>query len=254
VKELSVLTLNLRFGLAQDGPNGWEHRKEGVAKLFREHCPDFIATQEANDFQIEYLARNLPGYRYIGRRHPAPRFWQDNIIFYRETNPCKEHVHFFLSETPDVPSRSYGSQFPRQGSLGLFLVAGHPLICLNTHLDFAGPAQMGAARVIKGQLAAFSQEIPVILMGDFNTTPESLCYRWFTGKADNDEAGMDFSETFTDPAPSTFHGFTGKPVAGHIDWILFRGPLRLKACRVLKGSIDGAFVSDHHPVEAVFEL
>ena len=113
---------------------------------------------------------------------------------------------------------------------------------------------MGAVRVIQRQLAAFSPEIPVILMGDFNATPESPCYRWLTGKEDNDEVSMDFNETFTAPAPSTFHGFTGKPVAGHIDWILFRGPLRLKASRVLEGSVDGAYVSDHYPVEAIFEL
>jgi len=54
MKTLSVMTLNLRFGLAEDGRNGWEYRKEAVARLFREHGTDFIATQEANDFQIDY--------------------------------------------------------------------------------------------------------------------------------------------------------------------------------------------------------
>jgi endonuclease/exonuclease/phosphatase family metal-dependent hydrolase len=251
---LSVMTLNLRFGLADDGRNGWEHRKKAVARLFREHATDFIATQEANDFQIDYLARNLPGYRYIGRRHPAPQFWQHNILFYRQAIQCEEHVHFFLSETPQVPSRSFGSQFPRQGAFGLFHVHGNPVICLNTHFDFDEPAQMGAARVIKQQLAPYSREIPTILMGDFNTTPESPCYRWLTGNEENGEAGMDFNETFTKHHPSTFHGFTGKPVAGHIDWILFRGALRLRDSQVGKHSVGGVYVSDHNPVMATFEL
>ena len=138
------MTLNLRFGLAEDGRNGWEYRKKAVARLFREHGTDFIATQEANDFQIDYLVRSLPGYKYIGRHHPAPRFWQHNILFYRQAIPCEEHGHFFLSETPQVPSRSFGSQFPRQGTLGLFDFHGTPVICINTHFDFHDRAHMGS--------------------------------------------------------------------------------------------------------------
>ena len=251
---ISVMTLNLRFGLAKDGHNGWEHRKKAVAKLFKEQGPDFIATQEANDFQIDYLARCLTEYQYIGRRHPAPSFWQHNILFYRQTILCEEHAHFFLSETPHVPSRSFGSQFPRQCTLGLFYVYGHPIICVNTHFDFAEPAHRGAVCVIKQELARYSRKIPTILMGDFNTTPETPCYRWLIGNDMNGEAGMDFKETFTKPYPSTFHGFTGKPVAGHIDWILFRGPLQLKTCRVEKHAIEGVYVSDHNPLIATFEM
>jgi endonuclease/exonuclease/phosphatase family metal-dependent hydrolase len=250
---LSVLTLNLRFGLADDGPNAWEYRKKAVVRLFEACAPDLIATQEANHFQVDYLTANLTQYRHIGKRHPAPSFWQHNIIFHRAAIPCIEHLHFFLSETPNVPSRSYDSRFPRQGTLGLFDAKGLPLICINTHFDFDDRAQMGAARVIKQHMACYSTNVPAILMGDFNTTPESPCYRWLTGKTKNRDAGMDFNETFTQPYPSTFHGFTGKPVAGYIDWILFRGPIRLKSCRVMSDAVDGVLVSDHHPVEAVFE-
>jgi endonuclease/exonuclease/phosphatase family metal-dependent hydrolase len=253
VKEISVLSLNLRFGLADDGPNGWEYRKESVAKLFQRQRPDFIATQEANSFQVDFLADNLSDYGYIGRRSPAPRFWQDNVLFYRKPIVCKAYVHFFLSETPYIPSRSFGSRFPRQGTLGFFLVGGRSLVCIDTHLDFETPAQMGAARVIKEKLALYPEDTAAVLMGDFNTTPESPCYRLLTGKEVDSETGLAFKETFTRPYPSTFHRFTGKPIAGYIDWILYRGPLQLKACRVLQASVDNIHLSDHYPVEAIFE-
>jgi endonuclease/exonuclease/phosphatase family metal-dependent hydrolase len=254
VSEFSVLTLNLRFGLADDGPNGWEHRKESIVRFFQEHDPDFIATQEANDFQVDFLADSLAGYEHIGRRLPSPWFWQDNILFYRKSIVCEEQDRFFLSETPRVPSRSYGSRFPRQGTLGLFNIGGRSLICVDTHFDFDTPAQMGAARVIKEQLVSFPHDTPAILMGDFNATPESPCYRWLTGNKNGGERGLCFEETFAEPYPSTFHGFSGKPMGGHIDWVLYRGPLRLKACRVLKESVADIYLSDHYPVEAVFEL
>ena len=254
MKELSVMSLNLRFGLADDGPNGWGCRKESVLKLFQEQHPDFIATQEANDFQIDFLADNLPDYAYIGRRMPAPKFWQHNILFYRKGIVCKEQVHFFLSETPSIPSRSFGSRFPRQGTLGLFHMNNQGLVCIDTHFDFETPAQMGAARVIKQQLACFPKEIPAIVMGDFNATPESPCYQWFTGKEVDDENGLNLKETYTAPYPSTFHHFTGEPTGGYIDWILYRGPLELKACEVLQEPVDGIYPSDHYPVRAVVEL
>lgn len=254
MKELSVMSLNLRFGLADDGPNGWGRRKESVLKLFQEQHPDFIATQEANDFQIDFLADNLPDYAYIGRRMPAPKFWQHNILFYRKGIVCAEQVHFFLSETPSIPSRSFGSRFPRQGTLGLFHMNNQGLVCIDTHFDFETPAQMGAARVIKQQLASFPKEIPAIVMGDFNATPESPCYQWFTGKEVDDENGLNLKETYTAPYPSTFHHFTGEPTGGYIDWILYRGPLELRACEVLQEPVDGIYPSDHYPVRAVFEL
>jgi len=53
VEELSVLSLNLRFGLADDGPNAWEHRKAHVLSFFQEQRPNIITTQEAKPFQID---------------------------------------------------------------------------------------------------------------------------------------------------------------------------------------------------------
>lgn len=252
--ELSVLSLNLRFGLADDGPNGWQYRKEAVLTLLQREGPDFIATQEANDFQLNFLARSLPEYGYIGERVPAPRFWQHDILFYRRPIVCEKAVHCFLSETPFVPSRSFGSKFPRQCTLGLFHVNNQALICIDTHFDFERPAQMGAARVIKAQLASFESEVPLILMGDFNATPDSPCYRWFTGEEIEGEKGLNFKETFEKPHPSTFHRFTGEPAGGYIDWILYCGPLRVKACQVLQEPVEGTYPSDHFPVKAVFEV
>ena len=51
----STLTLNLRFGLADDGADSWDHRKKALPVLFKKYHPDFIGLQEANDFQIDYL-------------------------------------------------------------------------------------------------------------------------------------------------------------------------------------------------------
>ena len=50
--KLNVMTLNLRFGRADDGLNSWENRKERYVSFFQEYRPDFIGIQEVNDFPV----------------------------------------------------------------------------------------------------------------------------------------------------------------------------------------------------------
>jgi endonuclease/exonuclease/phosphatase family metal-dependent hydrolase len=103
-------------------------------------------------------------------------------------------------------------------------------------------------------LAVHDDSLPAILLGDFNTTPESPCYQWLTGQKINGAKGLDFRETFKVPYPGTHHRFTGESTGDHIDWILYRSPLRLLDCEVLQKPVGGIYPSDHFPVTAVFEL
>jgi hypothetical protein len=64
---ISVFTLNLRFGLADDGPNSWEFRKKGFPILLNKFLSDFMAFQEVNDFQGDFLKSILIGYHNIGK-------------------------------------------------------------------------------------------------------------------------------------------------------------------------------------------
>lgn len=252
---LSVMSFNIRFGLADDGPNGWTYRKHAVAGLFRKYRPDFISVQEPNDFQTEFLREMLPEYNHIGVRKPAPDFWQNNVIFYRNSIDCLDEQHFFLSETPSVPSRSWGSQWPRQCTIGRFNLNSRELVCVNTHFDFEEPAQYQSAQLIWQKIVTQFSDYPAILMGDFNAEPDSKAYQWFTGQINE---GMDtlpdFKTTFKSPYPGTYHQFTGKPIVGLIDWILYRGEFRLKKCLVIEDSFDGLYPSDHFPIMAHFEF
>ena len=114
----SILTLNLRFGLADDGPQAWVHRRPRLRQFLETHDGDFMVFQEANDFQIDFLAECLPEYALIGKRHPAPPAWQNNVIFYRAPWKLDQSDHFYLSPTPDIPSRFAASLWPRQCTLG----------------------------------------------------------------------------------------------------------------------------------------
>ena len=249
----SVLTLNLRFGLADDGPNNWINRKKGFPELFDDYRTDFIGFQEANDFQIDFLADILKEYHYIGKRSPSPPFWQNNIIFYKKSWDCVYHEHFFLSPTPSVPSRYRESRWPRQCTMGLFKTNQRQVICINTHLDFDNSVQVKSAHLILDRLANLPDDIPVVLMGDFNAAPFSACYNIFTDH--NDEPAIRascFKDAFEQPFTGTHHGFSGHADGDHIDWILFRGKISVKHSRVIQDTFNNIYISDHFPLYAEF--
>ena len=251
--DFTVISLNLRFGLADDGVNSWTNRKKGVADFLQAQSANFIGLQEANDFQIDFIAANLAGYAYIGKRSPAPRFWQNNVLFYDKRWQCISHKHFYLSPTPDVPSQFSDSRWPRQCTIGLFERHQRRLICINTHFDFEAPVQRKSAKIILEQLSWLPVELPVVLMGDFNATPESDCHLILTGSGQ--EAALDgppFRNVFGEPYPGTFHGFSGEPTGDCIDWILYRGNITPVAWEVIRSTFNGLYPSDHFPVLAQF--
>jgi endonuclease/exonuclease/phosphatase family metal-dependent hydrolase len=253
----SVLSLNLRFGLADDGPNSWPFRQKAYPGLLEQYKTDFICFQEANGFQIDFLVDLLPDYEFIGQRENPPEFWQSDVIFYHRSWTCDEKEHFFLSDTPDTPSKFKDSRWPRQCTLGCFQFENRNLICINTHFDFDSKVQVKSASLILDRLSKYPEDTPVILTGDFNADPSSDCYGVFTGgKSDTREAcgTHPFQNVFSRPFPGTFHGFTGKAEGGHIDWILYKGPVLLSKSVIIQADFEGRFPSDHFPIKAEFEF
>lgn len=246
----SFMTVNLRFGLANDGPNNWIYRKKSFQALFHKYQPDFIGMQEANDFQIDYIHGILKSYRYIGKRTPAPPNWQDNIIFYKNTWHCRHVDQFYLSETPSIPSMLPKSLWPRQCVIGIFERNHRSVVCANTHFDFDDSVQVRSAQIILERLSHLSAELPVVLVGDFNNKPFSNCYMEFTSPA---KTGNPFQEIFQSGFACTHHAFTGQCKGGHIDWILYRGNIKNTQKEIITGKFEDKYPSDHYPVQAVFE-
>lgn len=250
----SVLTLNLRFGLADDGPNSWQYRQPSFPVLLAQYRADFIGFQETNDFQLDYLNSILTEYSFIGKRSPAPPFWQNNIIFYKNIWTCVHQEHFFLSPTPTVPSRFRQSLWPRQCTIGMFKKNQHRLICVNTHFDFDATVQNQSAELILKRLSRLPSDLPTILMGDFNASPASRCHAIFVGENQNSaDRDQNFRNAFQAPFIGTHHAFKGDTSGDHIDWILFRGNITLKESQVIQDTIDGMYPSDHFPLWASFE-
>ena len=246
---LSLMTLNVRFGLADDGANGWAYRKRAFGELLKAYPADIIGLQEVNDFQAADISAMLDGYGCIGKRCPAPAFWQNNLVFHRHAWRCVARDHFFLSPTPTIASRYRDSRWPRQCTVGEFQRGDHGLVCVNTHLDFDPRVQARSAEAILQRLSRFPASTPVVLMGDFNCLPDSACRRVFT-----DRNRGAFRDVLSPPFPGTHHGFTGRSDGRCIDWILCRGRVIPETARAILDSFSGMYPSDHFPIHATFRF
>ncbi len=251
--DFSVMTLNLRFGLADDGPHAWKFRRKILPKLFDDYPSDFIGFQEVNSFQSDDLNAILSNYCSVGKRDPAPQFWQNNMIYYRQDWQLTLYQHFYLSPTPEIPSRSRESRWPRQCTIGIFRKNDRHLACINTHFDFRASVQEQSSQYIMDHLMNLGQRPPAVLMGDFNASPESRHFKIFTGSARKRNKSSDFlfKSALKKPYGGTHHGFSGTSDGDCIDWILFTAKeIALVDSRIIHDHVDGAYYSDHFPVIA----
>jgi endonuclease/exonuclease/phosphatase family metal-dependent hydrolase len=241
------MSLNLRFGLADDGPNRWSLRSVAYPDLLERHPCDFYAFQEANDFQIAFLNDLLGHYQFIGQRRPAPDYWQNNVIFFHKQWRCLSHQHFFLSDTPDVVSQFSRSRWPRQCTVGTFIHGDRRLTVVNTHFDFDAEVQRRSAKLICRRLERLAPIGPVVLMGDLNAGASSSCMTVFA-----DYKGDGFRSALPSPDTGTHHGFNGCPRGEAIDWILYHGAILVRSAQVVTDKYCGYFPSDHFPLTAAF--
>jgi endonuclease/exonuclease/phosphatase family metal-dependent hydrolase len=251
--ELRVMTFNVRYPAEGDGPNIWENRKDLLVDTIRSNRPDLIGTQELFHMQGEYIVEKLPGYAWFGVSRRGNQQDEHMGIFYRKDRlKLIRSGNFWLSETPEKPgSMAWNMSLPRMVTWGEFedTTNGRRFSHYNTHFAHRREdvdARNRSAKLIVDRLPAGAT---VILTGDFNADAGSEAYNVLTGALTDARTAADTHDGPT----GTFHGFSGKPGAARIDWILFRGALRPVAVQTLTGNADGRYPSDHFPVLAIFE-
>lgn len=114
---LTVASYNIRQANSHDSirGNGWGQRCPVIAQLIQYHDFDIVGTQECFIHQLNDLKKELPGYDYIGvGRDDGKEKGEYAAIFYRTDKfDVIEKGNFWLSETPDVPSKGWDAVLPR---------------------------------------------------------------------------------------------------------------------------------------------
>jgi endonuclease/exonuclease/phosphatase family metal-dependent hydrolase len=111
-------------------------------------------------------------------------------------------------------------------------------------------AMRNGATLIAQKAAEIAGDLPVILTGDFNVTPDSEAYKAILAGG---FADMRFLAASTDPG-RTYHGFTGADGLSTIDHIFIKGNVKPGCFYVDRTKRDGRFPSDPFPVFAEIEI
>ncbi len=251
---LDVMTYNIRYDNPGDVPNNWDNRKEFLISQLRFYAPDVFGTQEGLVHQLKDIDRGLEAYAYfgVGRDHGDDR-GEFTAIFYN-TNKLDllEESTFWLSPTPEVPSKGWDAALPRICTYGIFEKKGDGsrFMVFNTHFDHVGErARRESSKLILEKIAELNpQGLPVVLCGDFNLESESPGVQVILGKMQDAHIAAGIHAFGPD---GTFNGFHfDRPVKGRIDYIFISEGFEVVKSAILSDSRDNRYPSDHLPVFA----
>ena len=272
-RTLRVMSFNVRGASHRDGINVWEGRSALNVETIKRHAPDLIGLQELHAPNLEVYKEELPGYgRILGPAYGTDAVEEFAAIFYdAERFEKLDSGGFWLSDTPDESSASWGNEVVRSANWAVLRdrESGVTLLHANTHLDHLSErARVEGNRLIVRQTEETLENHghpPTIITGDFNCKPGSAPYEVFR------EAG--FTDSFLasgnedDEDAYTFHAFKGssfKPADtdkpfGRIDWILLRdtdGRFGAISHQIPRDADEeaGLYPSDHYPVLADLSL
>lgn len=248
---LKVMSFNIRYANDKDGVNAWDKRREVTAAMLEKAAPDLFGTQELLKVQGDFLAERLKNYAWFGVDRRGGHADEHMGVFYR-TDRLKliESGNFWLSDAPEaVGSITWGHPLPRMVTWGLFetIKSGRRFYAFNTHLPYRaedeGARTKGAELILK-RIEAMAGDLPVVLTGDFNTTPGSEAHKLLATRLTD---ARDSAPQKIGPE-ETFHNFTGK-ADKRIDWIFTRGFAAKRVVTITdhQGAVQ---TSDHFPVMA----
>jgi endonuclease/exonuclease/phosphatase family metal-dependent hydrolase len=260
-QNIKLMTYNIRLDNPNDGENAWPNRKENFVNQILFYEPDILGIQEGLEHQVLYLDDHLKTYKYVGigrgdvKEKGAGEY---SAIFYNFQN-FKEIKSgtFWLSETPDKPSRGWDASLNRICTYILLknTASGQKFWVFNTHFDHRGvKARKNSAALIIQKINSINKEkLPVFLMGDFNLQPQEEPIQ-FISKELNDSKAI--SQLPPYGPVGTSNGFDAcKNVDKRIDYVFTsKDNITIKKYAVIADVNDVKYPSDHFPVFIEAEL
>lgn len=248
-----VGSYNIRYENTYDGVNSWSNRKEHVKSLIQFHDWDIFGTQEAVINQVKGIAE-LQQYGWIGKgRDDGKEAGEHCAVFYKKDRfKLLDNGDFWLSETPDIPTIGWDSRInKRVCTWGKFrdLKSKEEFYFISVHFDNLGAvARRESAKLMIQKIPEIVRGEPVILVGDFNSTPES------------EQIGTMltiFKDAYriTRQPPygptGTTNGFKfDAPMKDRIDYIFLSKDIDVLKYGSLTDSYEQKYPSDHLPITA----
>ncbi|WP_113638738.1 endonuclease/exonuclease/phosphatase family protein [Nubsella zeaxanthinifaciens] len=249
---INIITYNIRYATENDGINAWSKRKDNVKALVKFHEADILCTQEALAEQFDFLLENSDFEAVGAGRDDGKRKGEFSPIYYNKNRFSKKDGGvFWLSQTPNVPSKGWDAMFNRVCTwVRLYdKLNKNEFLVFNTHYDHVGvQARIESAKLIKQKIQEIAPKLPVVYTGDLNVTPETEAIATI-------KSFLSDSKEISRQAPygpdGTFNGFKfDSPLKDRIDYIFVNKGFKVQKYAVLSDSKDQRYFSDHLPVFA----
>ena len=253
-QNLNVMSFNIRLSTDSDKENSWENRKQDAFALMAYYHPDVMGVQEALPQQMNDIQNALKGYRYIGvGRDDGKEKGEFSAVFYNaEKFKVLDSGTFWLSETPEIPSKGWDAAYNRVCSYALLneIKTGKKFWAFNIHFDHVGnEARVQSANLILKKMQKLNQQnFPVVLTGDFNLTEEAQPIQILSLHLKD---SYHHSLTPHYGPKGTFQDFDTQKVSNErIDYIFVKGFKVLSSRTINDRRENLLYPSDHFPVLA----
>ena len=260
--EVKIISFNVRTALTESNHPGitWDSRKEACVALLKDHMPTLIGVQEAKyayhwTYLKEQLAEEYSGFgvnRDDGKESGNGETM--GILYNKRVVEKLDGGTFWLSETPDEPSKGFGANYCRCATWGLFKhkATGKKFCYINTHIDHqVEAAKIEGMKVVSRFFQKYRKDHLLFLTADFNMT--------------SDHEAIDVVESYLyntrEVAPvaltdynTTYNGYTDSKHS-IIDHIYCSNYLKVVEYHTINEQYnDVIFVSDHYPIYAIVKL
>ena len=178
-QDLKVMTYNIRLSVDSDKENSWNNRKQETMALMSYYHPDYFGVQEAIPQQMIDIKTNLKDYDFVGvGRDDGKNQGEYSAIFYDKSKlDVLKSGTFWLSETPEKPSKGWDAAYNRVCTYAFFKIkkTGKQFLAMNLHFDHVGDvARVNSAKLILEKIKELNpKNLPLTLTGDFNLTDDS---------------------------------------------------------------------------------
>ena len=262
--ELRVMTFNIRNSYARDGENDWKHRNELVYQTIRDYLPAILGLQEANHAQQNELLTALPEYDFVGIGAKGGIKGQYcSILYLKNRFRVDETETYWLSDTPTVPSSTWGNHHLRIFTYARLIEkeTGHIIHTYNCHLDDGSKkAREKSVRQIGEHILQQPSNQPFILMGDFNAPENSVTMQQLGNFNTQKKESIHLaSDSFRMLHPQkkdvgTYHGYNGNTQGDKIDSIFVSPTTEVLQAFIIRTSSNDRYPSDHFPVTATLRF
>ncbi len=245
--EIKIMSYNVRCLTPLDlGEKSWYYRADLIMSDIASEAPGIIGFQEATKWQYRYLVDCMPQYDSVITYRDKSVASEGCPIFYNKDQfTLIDKGSFWLSETPDVMSKDWGSACYRICSYVILTenASGKDFVVFNTHLDHVSDeARIKGIEVVLDKIQQFGG-LPAVIMGDLNAEAGSQTYISVT------EHFMDARYVATDADSGVTYQGWGEAEGKRIDYFIV-SMTGFRVCRydVLTETHDGTYSSDHNPI------